>query len=77
MTAVIPPPTSPAWKRVLTGEKLIASSHVGFNMLVVNCKLRLRRDPSPENLTRTCVQAHAFFEKYASTLSDEIRQLQQ
>lgn len=71
----LPPLTHPVWKRLISGEKVIRSSNVGFNMLVFNCTLKFKNDGSPARVNELCAHAHAFCEKYAGTLTAEIAQL--
>ncbi len=71
----IPSSNHPAWAKVVTGDIEVPSSKLAVNMLVHNCRVKYRHNPSPENLTALVNYVHAVFNKYGTVYSDELQRI--
>lgn len=72
---MIPPVSSPAWERLITGEKEIRSQNLSFNMMIFNLKLSYRKNPTPSTAVELSRQAQQFFVKFERLLPEEIKEL--
>lgn len=71
----IPSSDHPAWKRVIIGEIEITSPKLAVNMLVHNCRVKYKNNPSGDNLTALTEYIHAVFNKYGAVYSAELQQI--
>lgn len=70
---MLPPVSSPIWKKLVNGEKQLKSSNLVINMLLTNCRVRYKLDPSTIN--DLVKQAHEAFSRFEKTLDSELAQL--
>jgi hypothetical protein len=70
---MLPPVSSPIWKKLVSGEKQLNSKNLVINMLLTNCRVRYKLDPT--TVPELVKHAHGAFSKFESTLESEIAQL--
>ena len=70
---MLPPVSSPIWKKLVNGEKELKSTNLAVNMLLTNCRVRYKSDPTTMN--ELVIHAHGVFSKLEKTLQPEIAQL--
>jgi hypothetical protein len=70
---MVPPQSSPVWKKLVNGEKQIASTNFTINMLLSNSRLRYKLNPKA--LDELVKQAHEVFLKHEKTIASELAQL--
>jgi hypothetical protein len=70
---MLPPVSSPVWKKLVSGEKRLKSTNLVVNMLLTNCQVRYKLDPSTVN--ELVQHAHGAFAKFEKTLESELAQL--
>lgn len=75
LTDTIPTREHELWTNLIGGEQKLVSSNVAVNLLLFNCQLRYKKDPSPSNLNHLVTLLHDFFCKYQNCLRDELTQL--
>ena len=70
---MLPPPSSPVWKKLVNGEKEIQSTNLVINMLLTNSRLRYKLDST--KLDELVKHAHEVFSKHEKTIAAELAQL--
>ena len=72
---MIPPVDNPIWKKLVKGEKPIASSKLAINLMSQNTKLSYQNDPSDENVNRLSQHMHKFFKQYEVVFAAEFKNI--
>ena len=70
---MIPPLSSPVWKKLVNGEKQIKSTNFVINMLLTNSRIRYKLEPA--KLDELVKHAHEVFSKHEKTIASELAQL--
>ena len=70
---MIPPLSSPVWKKLMSGEKEIKSTNFVINMLLTNSRIRYKLEPA--KLDELVKHAHEVFAKHEKTIASELAQL--
>ena len=70
---MLPPVTSPIWKKLVSGEKELKSTNFAINMLLTNSRIRYKLEPA--KLDELVKHAHEVFTKHEKTLDSELAQL--
>ena len=69
---MLPPPNHPAWAALLQGRREFKFSNAAASMFLFQLKCDLKRDGSPESLSRAIGQFHAFCGKYERMLRADL-----
>ncbi len=72
---MIPPASSPVWKRFATGDKPMHSPKLAINLLAKNVEISYVNDPSPENVQHLALRIYKFFVQYELPFADELTRL--
>jgi hypothetical protein len=70
---MVPPLSSPVWKKLVIGEKHIQSTNLTINMLLANSRIRYKLDST--RLDELVKKAHEVFSKQEKTILSEVAQL--
>jgi hypothetical protein len=71
----VPPPTDPRWRRLVTGETKRAFGDLGLRILMGRILRVLSKDPSEVRVAQCIGDVHAYFEKFAASLVDDLQKL--
>ena len=72
---MIPPVSNPVWEQLVTGQKVIKSSNLAFNMHMYSLRLQYKTDPSPASVAKLADHARQFVIKFADSLKPEMAAL--
>jgi alkylated DNA nucleotide flippase Atl1 len=74
---VLAPPavSSAVWQEIISGQKSVATSAVGLQMMMERVRLSVERNPSEASQKAGIKILHQFFTKHQSRLQSEIQQL--
>jgi hypothetical protein len=70
---MLPPVTSPVWKKLVNGEKQIDSKNFVINMLLTNTQIRYKQEPT--KLDELVKHAYEVFSQHEKTIASELAQL--
>jgi len=71
----VPPHTDPRWRRLVTGERKGAFGDLGLRILMGRVLRVLAKDPSEVRIAQCIDDVHAYFEKFAPSMTDDLQKL--
>jgi len=72
---MLPPVTHPALRDLIVGNKEIATTKFGFNLLLTNNRISYKKNPSESTVMQLAQQTHEFLTRYENLYQSELKQL--
>lgn len=72
---MIPDKASPCWRQLVTGTRTVQTQMLGLQMILKRMQRHLASSPDDSAIQSAAHEVHAFFLKYESSLSTEIKSL--
>jgi len=72
---MIPHPSSPCWRDLVTGKRPVQTDMLGLQMLLKRMQRHLLVAKNDADIRSAAEEVHAFFVKYQGSLTNELRSL--
>jgi hypothetical protein len=72
---MVPDMSHRAWRELLTGEKQVVTSKLGFNLLLTTKRIYWQKDQSEINFALLIESLHEYLAKYEGLYQEELQQI--